>query len=121
MAIDVTVSCPLLPSHVVAAASSATRLFDARAADKNEKHLTGCVDGGRAFLPVVFTTLLGLGPREARQYLDGLFSDLFVQERLAGGSGHDAHHRRLLFLQSLQASIVRATARMAYALPSSSP
>ena len=98
MAIDVTVSCPLVPSHVAAAAASANALFVARAAEKNGKHLAGCVGLGRAFLPIVFTTLLGIGPQDAREYIGSLFSDLYVAERLAGGSGHDANHRRVLFI-----------------------
>ena len=120
-ALDVTVSCPLLPSHVAAAAASAEALFTARAAEKNAKHLPGCIDLDRFFLPVVFTTLLGIGPRESREYLDSLFSPLYVAELTAGGTGHEAHHRRLLFLQSLQASAVRATAHMAVALSQPPP
>ena len=105
-----------VPSHVVAAAVSANALFIARAAEKNEKHLAGCVGLGRAFLPIVFTTLLGIGPQDAREYIDSLFSDLYVAERLAGGSGHDANHRRVLFIMSLQATVVRANTRMALSL-----
>ena len=115
-AIDVTVSCPLLPSYVVSAALDASALFDARAAEKDAKHLPGCVDLGRAFLPFVTTTLLGIGPRTVREWLDSLFSDLFVQEIASGGTGSDAAHRRLLFIQSLQASATRATSRMAITL-----
>ena len=121
MAIDVTVSCPLVPSHVAAAAVSANALFIARAAEKNEKHLAGCVELGRAFLPIVFTTLLGIGPQDAREYINSLFSDLYVAERLAGGSGHDANHRRVLFMQSLQATVVRANTRMTLVLSAPSP
>ena len=90
-------------SHVAAAAVSANALFVARAAEKNGKHLAGCVGLGRAFLPIVFTTLLGIVPKDAREYINSLFSDLYVAERLAGGSGHDANHRRDLFIMSLQA------------------
>ena len=121
MAIDVTVSCPLVPSHVAAAAVSANALFVARAAEKNEKHLAGCVGLGRAFLPIVFTTLLGIGPQDAREYIGSLFSDLYVAERLAGGSGHDANHRRVLFMQSLLATVVRANTRMVLVLSAPSP
>ena len=55
----------------------------------------------------------------ARAWLDSLFSDLFVlivQEIAGGGTGSDAAHRRLLFVQSLQASATRATSRMAITL-----
>ena len=82
---------PPLSSHVASAAASADALFIARAAEKNEKHLAGCVGLGRAFLPIVFTTLLGIGPQDAREYIGSLFSDLYVAEHLAGGSGHDAN------------------------------
>ena len=50
-----------------------------------------------------------IGPRPARKWLDSLFSDLYVQEVAGGGTGSDAAHRRLLFIQSLQASAVRST------------
>ena len=121
MAIDVTVSCPLVPSHIASAATSVDALFTARAAEKNGKHLAGCVQLGRAFLPIVFTTLLGIGPRDAREYLSSLFSDLYVADRLAGGSGHDANHRRVLFLMSLQAAVVRANTRMVIVLSAPPP
>jgi len=39
-----------------------------------------------------------------------------VREVADGGTGSDAAHRRLLFIQSLQASAVRATSRMALTL-----
>ena len=48
-------------------------------------------------------------------------SDLYVAERLAGGSGHDANHRRVLFMQSLQATVVRANTRMALVLSAPPP
>ena len=39
-----------------------------------------------------------------------------MQEIAGGGTGSDAAHRRLLFIQSLQASATRATSRMAITL-----
>ena len=110
-----------MPSYVAAAVVSANALFIARTAEKNQKHLAGCVGLGRAFLPIVFTTLLGIGPQDAREYIDSLFSDIYVAERLVGGSGHDANHRRVLFMQSLQATVVRANARMALVLSAPPP
>ena len=112
LAIDVTVSCPLLPSYVAKAATSAAALFDARAAEKNAKHLPGCTQLGRAFMPFVMTTLLGIGPRPARSWLDSLFSAAYAQELASGGTGCDTAHRRLVFIMSLQASAVRSTAHM---------
>ena len=60
-----TVSCPLLPSYAAKAATSAAALFDARAAEKNAKHLPGCAQLGRALLAIVFTSLHGIGPAPA--------------------------------------------------------
>ena len=69
----------------------------------------------------MFTTLLGIGPQDAREYINSLFFDLYVAERLAGGSGHDANHRRVIFIMSLQATVVRANTRMALVLSAPPP
>ena len=58
------------------------------------------------------TTLLGIGPRPARSWLDSLFSAAYAQELASGGTGCDTAHRRLVFIMSLQASAVRSTAHM---------
>jgi hypothetical protein len=117
LAIDVTVSCPMLPSHVTAAAADADSLFTTRAAEKNDKHLRGCIDQGRAFLPLVFSSLGGLGPPEAFHYLDSIFSELYTDERLRTGTVRHTSHLRTLFLQQLLASLTSASADMAQALP----
>ena len=41
---------------------------------------------------------------------------MYATEIADGGSGHDTHHRRVLFYQSLQASLVRSTTTMAIQL-----
>ena len=63
-------------------------------------------------MPFVMTTLLGIGPRPARSWLDSLFSAAYAQELASGGTGCDTAHRRLVFIMSLQASAVRSTAHM---------
>ena len=115
-AIDVTISCPLLPTHSPAAAVSAAHLFDSRALEKNNKHLAGSIAQGRTFLPIVFTTLGGIGPPEAVHYLDTLFSDSYAAEFAASGSTRNTAHARRLFYQSLLATLTKATADMASAL-----
>ena len=115
-AIDVTISCPLLPTYSSSAATSATHIFDARALEKNDKHLAGSIAQGRTFLPVVFTTLGGIGPPEAVHYLDALFSDSYASELAATGSTRNTAHARRLFYQSLLATLTKATADMASAL-----
>ena len=87
-------------------------LFDARADEKDNKHMEGCVDAGRAFLAIVFTTFGGIGPQRARDYLDGFFARAYREERAAGGTGSDTNHQRLLFYQRLQAALVRITSDM---------
>ena len=120
-ALDVTVSCSLLPSHVRAAASDAAAIFRARAAEKDAKHLPGCVDLGRAFLAVVFTTLGGVGPAPAREWLDGLFAASYAAELLDGGTGSRTAHRRLCLVTAMQASLVRSTTDMILHLTSPPP
>ena len=68
-----------------------------------------------------FTTFSGIGPPEARAWLDSLFSTLYANERAAGGTGHETTHRRLLFFQSLQAALVRSTTTMAIRLSAPMP
>ena len=117
LAIDATVSCALLPAHVAAASSDSSTLFERRAAEKESKHLPGCVAQGRAFLPIVFSTLGGIGPPSAIEWLDSLFTSSFAAERAAGGTGVATARRRTLFYQRLQSSLTRATADMTYHLP----
>ncbi len=112
MTIDVTVSCPILPSLLADAASDATTLFLRRATEKNEKHLAGCVDMGRAFLPIVFSTLGGIGPPAAWDFIDSLFTASFVRERLAGGSGHATAQRKMRLIHTMQAALVRGSCNM---------
>ena len=114
--IDVTVSCPLIPTYAPAAATDATALFTARAAEKNNKHLAGSIAQERTFLPIVFSTLGGLGPPEAVHYLDSLFSEVYAAELAATGTTRRTSHLRTLFLQSLLVSLAAATADMAASL-----
>lgn len=111
-AVDVTVSCPLLPTYVVASSASASTLFVARSAEKEAKHLPGCVELHRAFLAIVFSSFGGIGPPPACEWLDSLFHAAFTTEYLGGGTGSRTAHRRLIFHQSLQATLARACADM---------
>ena len=99
----------MLQTYAAAAALSASSLFTTRSDEKIEKHLPGCVELGRSFLAIVFSSLGGIGPPAAVDYLDSIFAPSLVTERLAGGSGQNTAHRRLLFSQSLQAVIARAS------------
>ena len=120
LAIDATVSCPLLPAYLSAAAANSSRMFDDRAALKDSKHLEGCRAQGRAFLPIVFSSLGGIGPPPALEWLDSLFLTSFAAERAACGNGVVTSRRRALFYQRIQASLTRATADMTLELPNTS-
>ena len=115
-AVDATVSCPLLPTYSAAAPTSASALFSVRAAEKEAKHLPGCVELGRAFLAIVFSTLGGIGPPSACTWLDSLFHVAYTAEYLRGGTGQQTAHQRLIFYQSLHAALARSCADMVSSL-----
>ena len=105
-------SCPLLPAHLAAAAADAATLFTTRTAEKDAKHLAGCVDLGRTFMAVVFTTIGGIGPPEATDWIVGLFAASYVSERLAGGTGYQTSMQKSRLYQSLHACCTRGSCGM---------
>ena len=78
----------------------------------NSFTLNCCVDLGRAFLAIVWTTYGGIGPPAACDWLDAIFAASYTAEYLSGGTGQDTSHRRLVFYQSLHAALVRGCADM---------
>jgi hypothetical protein len=110
--LDITVSCPLLPTYFTAAALSSQTLFTRRAHEKNKKHLNGCIDLGRHFLPLVFSSLGGLGPPDSVEYLDRLYAHAYATELRLGGNGADTHHQRTIFYQTLQAILANQSTTM---------
>ena len=70
----------------------------------------------RTFLPVVFTSLGGLGPPESVHYLDSFFSEAYAAERAATGSTRRTSHQRTLFMQSLLATLASSSADLASTL-----
>ena len=103
----------MLHSHAPAAARDAAALFAARAAEKNNKHLAGSIAQERAFLPIVFSTLGGIGPPESLHYLDSFFAASYTAELTATGTTRRTAHLRTCFLQSLLAALATGTADMA--------
>ena len=67
----------------------------------------------RAFLAIVFSSFGGIGPPPACSWLDSLFHIAYTTEYLAGGTGQRTAHQRLIFYQSLQASLARSCSDMA--------
>ena len=119
--LDMTVSCPLLPSYYEAAALSSQALFTTRTKEKNGKHLNGCISLGRHFLPVVFSSLGGMGPPESVEYLDRLFAETYATEHRLGGTGSDTHHQRTIFYQTLQAILATKSTSMIQTLTRYTP
>lgn len=110
--LDVTVSCPTLPSYVTASASDATAIFTARDREKSSKHLPGCAEQLRSYITVVITTYGGIGPAAARDYMESFFHQSYTAELLAGGTGSLTARRRQDLYLRLHTSLVRSTLAM---------
>ena len=110
--LDLTISCPLLPAYQKDASENATLIFLDKGNWKTAKHAGPDSPADRTFLPVVLTTLGGIGPPEALDYLDGLFTAARAAELAAGGTGYETTRRRNLFLTQLHVILVRGTAKM---------
>jgi hypothetical protein len=119
--LDFTISCPLLPTFMNAAALASETLFTMRTTEKNKKHLNGCISLGRHFLPVVLSSLGGIGPPESVEYLDRLFAETYATERRLGGSGSETQHQRTIFYQTLQAILATKSTIMIQTLSNYTP
>ena len=102
-ALDITISCPFLPSYVSACAESASRIFSQRASEKIRHHLPGCLQLGRAFLPIVCTTVGAVGPSTFLSFVRRAFDAAAAREVLDGGRGCPTRYRSMLFFASLHA------------------
>ena len=85
------------------ALQGSARLIGERVEDKNGKHLLGCLQRERGFLPIVWTIHGGIGPPMAKLWLDSIFNHSYIKERIAGGSGIETSKRKNAFFQCLHA------------------
>ena len=109
LAIDASLSCPLLPSHLNHAAISAAHVFAERAAEKVAKHAAGCDLLGRDYLSFILTTLGGVGPPAFVEFLRDSFRIAGLAATAAGtASQADANLAYDCFQQSLGALVARA-------------
>jgi hypothetical protein len=92
--LDVTISCPLLPTYVDHAALDCSEIFTRRDRQKTKKHLPGCILLLRSYLSAVYTTFAGMGPPTARDYVDSFYRPAYTSELLAGGTGTQTARRR---------------------------
>ena len=67
---------------------------------------------GRAFLPMVCTTVGAVGPRPFLSFVRRAFDAAIAREILDGGRGCLARYRSTLFFASLHAALARATSAM---------
>ena len=108
LAVDASLSCPLLPSHLDAAALSAAGIFAARAAEKIAKHAAGCELLQRDYLSFILTTLGGVGPPAFVEFLRDSFFHAGLAAVAAGtATASDANHAYRCFQESLQALVAR--------------
>ena len=84
-----------------------------RARSGEEQQALGRLHQGRAFLPIIFSSLGGIGPPETVSWLDSIFSESYAEERLRTGTVRNTSHRHTLFYQSLMATLVSSSADMA--------
>ena len=110
--LDLTICCPLLPAYQKDASMDARTIFLEKGTWKSKKHATADAPEERIFLPIVITTLGGIGPPEAIDYLDGLFISARADELSRGGTGYETTRRRNLFYTHLHTILVRGTAKM---------
>ena len=112
IAMDTTLSNPLLVSYVKAASLSASAIITEREEEKDKKHLLGCLATDRIFIPAVFTTFGGMGGDRFNRWFNSLFEHAIAAEKLEGGTGWAATRRKQLAIQRFCAVIARATASM---------
>ena len=107
---DPTIFCPMLPAHSSKAASDIASCIRAIHKGKLDKHHAGCTAAGRTFLPVVITTLGGVGNTDWWDYWDMLWRDAITSHCQKGGLRHEATFAKQQAAAHAQAVLTRHTA-----------
>ena len=107
---DPTIFCPMLPAHSSKAASDIAACILAIHKGKSDKHHAGCTAAGRTFLPVVITTLGGVGNTDWWDYWDVLWRDAITSHCQKGGLRHEATFAKQQAAAHAQAVLTRHTA-----------
>ena len=110
VAFDTTLTCPLLPSYLPSATTDSVAIFLAKALHKIAKHAAGLDALDTDFLPLVLTTLGGVGPPTLVDFVRAVYSALAVGSIHAGATGHDAAHAYANLQQLLGATVARNNA-----------
>jgi hypothetical protein len=112
-AIDITISVPFVPSHLDKHGTHpAEHLFKHRANQKHFKHGDGCVALRAQFLPIVLSSLGGIGPPEALDWLTSLFANSYSTEYTTSRTAHHTADSRSEFHQAIAASLATSQAEM---------
>lgn len=112
VAIDVTVVNPLTTSYYKDAAKDAATVFSRRDYHKTMRHNSLDAPSGRTLIPIVITTLGGIGPPASLDFLHKLFASSLAAELAAGGTGNDTNSRRSRFYQTLLTILARGNTSM---------
>ena len=108
IAIDFTVSCPLLSSYLSAAVIDPHAIIAKRADEKTAKHAAGSAARNRLFLPWVITTFGGMGPASIWHYVDTIYASSAALARQSELCHHAVAARKAAFLACFQATLVRS-------------
>ena len=117
LAIDVTVSCPMLPTYIGAAMKDALAIFRLREKEKVDKHGPGCEAMGRDFMAAVFTTFGGVHGKPFLELFSNIFAEAITADRRAGGTGWAPAQRKVRAREAIAAVLARGSAQMASLLP----
>ena len=117
IAIDVTVSNPMLPSYINAAYSDALAIFKLREKEKDDKHGPGCKAMNRDFMAAVFSTFGGMHGVPFLNLFTLIFAEAIAADRAAGGTGWAPAQRKVRARETIAAVLARGSAQMASLLP----
>ena len=112
LSVDTTISVAFLPTHLASVASSATALYNTRAAEKIAKHAAGCAEQSRSFLPFVGDTGGGIGPAAFTYWLRDVYSADQRRQRADGDDGSASRFALEHLLRELLAVLVRDNFKM---------
>ena len=112
-AIDVTVSCPMLPTYIQGAQHDAKDVMRRRDKEKTDKHGPGCEALGRTFAAAVYSTFGGVYGKEWLKLFDQIFHDNIQADKLAGGTGWRPAQDKVQAREQIITTLMRGSAAMA--------
>ena len=105
---DPTIICVQLPNYAPRAAKDVSAPLQTRHGEKTGKQ--GCTQANRRFLPVIITTLGGIGMSDFWDWWDTIWSEAVRAHADKGAPAHEAAEGKRRAVARLQAVITRHTA-----------